>query len=482
MSEQKVKFPEKGTTKDDVLKKMKASRDEDAKWREGKTFSLVFFAGDEVLELLKEAYNMFLSENGLNPSAFPSLKQFEAEVVSMTTDMLGGDANTCGNMTSGGTESILMAVKTAREWAKKNMPGVKNPEIVLPITAHPAFDKAAHYFQVKAVHTPVGKDYRADVDAMKKAINKNTILLVGSAAQYAHGVVDPIRDIAAVAKSNGLLCHVDACIGGFVLPFAKKLGYDIPDFDFRVPGVTSISVDLHKYAYSAKGASVILYRNKEIRRHQFFVYTDWPGGIYGSPTMTGTRPGGAIAAAWAMLNYLGEEGYLRIVDRVMKTTKKLIEGINAIDGIHVVGEPHMSIIAIGSDKLDVYEVGDELMVRGWHVDKQQFPPTLHLTVTYAHADVADKFLSDLSECAGIVKKFSWRKVSSYVQNAVAKNLLKILPEKWVSALTKMVGAKGGGVPKRTAAMYGMMGALPNKGDIKELVLDFIEKFTEIQKK
>ncbi len=482
MSEQKVKFPEKGAAKDDVLKKMKASRDEDARWREGKTFSLVFFAGDEVLELLKEAYNMFLSENGLNPSAFPSLKQFEAEVVSMTTDMLGGDADVRGNMTSGGTESILMAVKTAREWAKENLPQVKNPEKVLPVTAHPAFDKAAHYFNVKAVHTPVGKDYRADVDAMKKTANKNTILFVGSAAQYAHGVVDPIRDIAALAKANGLLCHVDACIGGFVLPFAKKLGYDIPDFDFRVPGVTSISVDLHKYAYSAKGASVILYRNKEIRRHQFFVYTDWPGGIYGSPTMTGTRPGGAIAAAWAMLNYLGEEGYLRIVDRVMKTTKKLIEGINAIDGIHVVGEPHMSIIAIGSDKLDVYEVGDELMVRGWHVDKQQFPPTLHLTVTYAHADVADKFLSDLSECVGIVKKFSWRKVSSYVQNAVAKNLLKILPEKWVSALTKMVGAKGGGVPKRTAAMYGMMGALPNKGDIKELVLDFIEKFTEVQKK
>lgn len=481
MSEQKMMFPEKGTAKDDVLKKMAAMRDEDARWREGKTFSLVFYAGDEVLELLKEAYTMFMSENGLNPSAFPSLRRFEAEVVSMTAHMLGGDGDVCGNMTSGGTESILMAVKTAREWAKENMPQVKNPEMVLPVTAHPAFDKAAHYFNVKVVHTPIGKDYRADVSAMQKAITKNTILLVGSAAQYAHGVVDPISDIAARAKEKGLLCHVDACIGGFVLPFAKKLGYVIPDFDFRVNGVTSMSVDLHKYAYSAKGASVILYRNKNLRRHQFFVYTDWPGGIYGSPTMTGTRPGGAIAAAWAMLNYLGEEGYLRIVDTVMKTTKNFIDGIHAIEGIYVAGEPHMSIIAIGSDKLDVYEVGDEMMMRGWHIDKQQFPPTLHLTVTYAHAAVADKFLSDLKEAVEAVKKFSWRKVSSYTQLAVVKNLLKVLPEKWVSALTKMAGAKDAGLPKRTAAMYGMMGALPNKGDVKELVLDFIEKFTDVQK-
>lgn len=481
MSETKIKFPEKGAAKDDVLKKMAAMRDEDARWREGKTFSLVFYAGDEVLELLKEAYTMFMSENGLNPSAFPSLRRFEAEVISMTAGMLGGDAEVRGNMTSGGTESILMAVKTAREWARENLPHVKIPEMVLPVTAHPAFDKAAHYFNVKAVHTPVGKDYRADVDAMEKAVTKNTILLLGSAAQYAHGVVDPIRDIAALAKEKGLLCHVDACIGGFVLPFAKKLGYAIPDFDFRVTGVTSISVDLHKYAYSAKGASVILYRNKEIRRHQFFVYTNWPGGIYGSPTMTGTRPGGAIAAAWAMLNYLGEEGYLQIVDTVMKTTKKFIEGIHEIDGIYVVGEPHMSIIAIGSDTLDVYEVGDEMRMHGWHIDKQQFPPTLHLTVTFAHAEVADKFLSDLKESVAIVKKFGWRKASSYMQMAVMKNLLKILPEKWVSALTKMAGAKGDGVPKRTAAMYGMMGALPNKGDVKELVLDFIEKFTDAQK-
>jgi len=352
-----ITLPTKRIPAENVLATMRQIREHDAKWQEGKVWSLVFHAGDKVTELLKEAYTTFFSENGLNPMAFPSLKKFEAEVVTMTASLLGGDDETAGNMTSGGTESILMAVKTARDWARARNPANIAPEMILPTTAHPAFEKAAHYFSVKPVHIPVRSDFRADVAAARDAITPNTILLVGSAPSYPHGIIDPIAELAQIAQENDILFHVDACVGGFMLPFVRKLGYPVPDFDFHVPGVTSISVDLHKYAYAAKGASVILYKDRALRRHQFFVYSDWPGGIYPSPTMAGTRPGGAIAAAWAIMNHLGEEGYLEIADAVMKTATKLKDGINAIEGVQVLGEPMMSILAIGSDRLNVYEGG-----------------------------------------------------------------------------------------------------------------------------
>ncbi|HEX9075268.1 MAG TPA: aminotransferase class V-fold PLP-dependent enzyme, partial [Anaerolineae bacterium] len=243
-------LPPKRTSAENVLAAMRAARDRDARWKEGKSWSLVFYAGDEALTLLKEAYTLFFSENGLNPMAFPSLKKFEAEVVSMTASLLGGDAETAGNLTSGGTESLLMAVKTAREWARANKPSITAPEMILPATAHPALDKAAHYFSVKPVHVPVGADFRADVDAVQAAINPNTILIVGSAPSYPQGILDPIAELAQVAREHDILCHVDACVGGMMLPFVRRLGYPVPDFDLSVPGVTSLSVDLHKYGYA----------------------------------------------------------------------------------------------------------------------------------------------------------------------------------------------------------------------------------------
>ena len=280
-----VTLPPTRRSGEEVLDTMRRIKAHDAKWHEGKTWSLVFHAGDEVTTLLREAYSLFFSENGLNPMAFPSLKKFEAEVVAMTADLLGGDNLTVGNMTSGGTESILLAVKTARDWAGSQKPAVTSPEMILPATAHPAFDKAAHYFSVKAVRVPVGSDFRADVPAMRDALTPNTVLVVGSAPSYPQGVVDPVANIAGLARENDILCHVDACVGGFMLPFVRELGYQVPGFDFGIPGVTSISVDLHKYAYAAKGSSVILYKDSDLRRHQFFVQTDWSGGIYASPSM-----------------------------------------------------------------------------------------------------------------------------------------------------------------------------------------------------
>ena len=479
-----IPFPAHGLPKQTVLEKMQVLRGNDVRWQEGKVFSLVFHAGKEIEDLLKEAYLMFFAENGLNPTAFPSLRRFETEVVAMTASLLGSAGTVVGNMTSGGTESILMAVKTARDWARAEHPTIRAPEMILPLTAHPAFDKAAQYFGVKVVHVPVGSDFRADIAAMRAALTPNTILLVGSAPSYPHGVVDPIRELAQIARENNLLFHVDACVGGFMLPFVRRLGYPVPDFDFRVPGVTSMSVDLHKYGYAAKGASLILYRSGEIRRAQIFVYTDWSGGIYASPTMTGTRPGGAIAAAWAILNYLGEEGYLAIADVVMRTTVKIKEGINAIDGIRVLSDPEMSVLAIGSDHLDIYEVGDEMTLRGWHMDRQQFPPSLHITVNYAHAQSADALLRDLADAVRAAKKPSLRKSGNALALMMADAATRWLPERVVSRLTAQASSlfgEGAGLPQRSAAMYGMMGSLPNRGDLKELVLDLVEQFTVPQK-
>jgi len=441
-----IPFPSNRTPAGQVLDRMREARGHDAKWHEGKVWSLVFFAGDEVLDLLEEAYTMFISENGLNPMAFPSLRKFETEIVGMTAGLLGGNDRTVGNMTSGGTESILMAVKTARDWARAERPAIAAPEMVLPSTAHPAFHKAGHYFGVKPVVVPVGSDYRADVTAAGAAITRNTILVVGSAPSYPHGVVDPIADLARVAQERGLLCHVDACVGGFFLPFARKLGYPVPEFDFGVPGVTSMSADLHKYAYGAKGASVILYHDRSLRRHQFHVYTDWPGGIYASPSMTGTRPGGAIAAAWAVLHYLGEEGYLALADRVMRTAKKLQDGIRAIPELRILGEPVMSILAMASDKVDVYEIGDEVALRGWRLDRQQRPASLHLTITPAHVEVVDQFLDDLRQATEAVSRGH--------------------------AETQDPGSGG-----RPAAMYGISGDLAGRGDPREEIMDLMDQLT-----
>lgn len=481
MDETCIRLPAKGKSKEDILATMQALRQEDVQWQQGRLFSLVYYASDEVTELVKEAYSLFFSENALNPTVFPSLRRMETEVVAMVAHLLGGDENVVGNMTSGGTESLLMAVKAARDWARARKPEIQCPEMALPVTAHPALEKAAHYFGVKPVHFPVDNDFRADVAAARKAITPRTILLIGSAPSYPHGVIDPISELAQLAQEYGLWFHVDSCVGGMMLPFVRRLGYPVPEFDFQVPAVTSISADLHKYGYTAKGASVILYRNRDLRRYQFFVHTDWPGGIYASPTMAGTRPAGPIAAAWALMHFLGEEGYLALADTVMKTALKLRQGIADIPGIHILGKPEMSIMAIASNKLNIYEVGDEMALRGWHLDRQQFPPSLHLTVTPAHANVANLFLQDLAAAVDLAKKPSLQKIGSSVMITLANAAARLLPEKLVSRLTArasaLLGGKGSGLPQHSAAIYGMMGSLPNRGDLRELVLDLLDRLT-----
>lgn len=476
------KLPRKGRSAPEILETMREIKESDVQWEDGRAWSLVFHAGDEISSFLKEAYTMYFSENALNPTAFPSLKRMETEVVSMATDLLGGDEYACGNLTTGGTESIMMAMKTAREWGRKR--GIKHPNVIVPRSAHPAFEKGAQYFDMEILHAPLDKEFRVDIRAMKKLITKRTVLLVGSAPQYPHGIVDPIEEIAHLAQKNKILCHVDACVGGMMLPFVRALGYDVPAFDFSVPGVTSMSADLHKYGYAAKGASVVLYRTPELRKHQYFAYTDWPGGIYVSPTMTGTRPGGAIAAAWAIMHRLGFEGYKDITKRVMDTVMKLRDGINAIEGLEILSRPTMSVMCIGSTQpeIDIYEVGDNMSERDWHMDRQQFPASLHLTVNHAHIASADSFLKDLNECT-VQARMNYNADAARkekMKNTVMRGLLRVLPTPVASKATE-VGASmmgmGDGLPTRSAAMYGMIASLPNRGDLTAVVVDLLDKMT-----
>jgi sphinganine-1-phosphate aldolase len=486
MNSATLSLPPGGLPRKDVLAAMQTARDHDIKWQQGRVFGLVYHVNEEIDSLLKEAYTMFFSENGLNPTAFPSIRKFESEVVAMTASLLGGDENVCGNMTTGGTESLLLAVKTARDWARNHHPGIRQPEMILPTTAHPAFEKAGEYFDVRLVQVPVRPDFRADVNAMRQAITPNTILLVGSAPSYPHGVMDPIGELSALALEHSLLFHTDACVGGFLLPFARKLGYPIPDFDFSLPGVTSISADLHKYGYAAKPASVILYRNPELRRFQMFVSINWPGGIYPSPTMTGTRAAGPVAAAWAIMNHLGEAGYLQITRTVMQTSRIIQEGITKIPGLKVLSDPEMSVFAIVSDSLDVYEVADELELLGWHLDRQHFPRSLHVTVNHVHSQFAEEFLQDLAQATGIAGKPGFRKTTNKSIVALANLMAHLLPRKWMSTFmektSSLLGGSGSGLPARMAPMYGLIGSLPNRGDIKELVLDLLDSMTRLSKK
>jgi len=474
-------LPPHGQPGEEVLQTMGRLRHDDARWRDGKVWSLVFHAGEELEQFLQQAYTMYFSENGLNPTAFPSLRKFETEVVAMTARLLGGGRQAVGNMTTGGTESIMMAVKTARDWAAQQRSPRGTPQMVLPVTAHPAFDKAAHYFGVKAVHVPVDGSFRADVDAARRAITRRTALLVGSAPAYPHGVVDPILELAGLARERGILCHVDACVGGLMLPFVRELGHEVPPFDFSVPGVSSISADLHKYGYAAKGASVVLYRDAGLRRHQYFAYTDWPGGIYVSPTMTGTRPGGAIAAAWAVMHHLGHDGYLAIAREVMETTRQIQAGVEAIGGVEVLGRPHMSVMALGSDEVDIYEVADHLGERGWHLDRQQFPASLHLTVNRAHVKSAPRLLHDLARAVALSRKAPLQRLIDRSKLRLASGAVKLLPSGVTSRLASrasdLLGLQGSRLPSRTAAMYGMMAALPNRGDLRQVVIDLLDRMT-----
>lgn len=386
-------FPAVGRPGEALLAEIRASRGDDADWRGGRTFSLVYNPADPELEALQEAVaREYLHENYLNPFAFPSLLQMEQAVVDAAIDLFGVPG-AAGKLTAGGTESIFLAVQVAREHARQR--GIDAPQLITPITAHPAFAKAAHYLDVEHVLVPVGDDGRVDPAAVEAALGDRAALVVGSAPCYPYGVVDPIEDLAALAEARGVLCHVDACLGGWLLPFWAELGEPVPPWTMAVPGVTSISADVHKYGWCFKGASVLLHRSKDLLRHQYFLYDAWPGGLYGSATTAGTRPAAPIAAAWATIQHLGREGYLRLADQVRTATRRFRAGIEAIDGLRTTGEPVMSVMEISSPIHDLAAVGDVMDDRGWKLDRQQ--GGLHLMLSPGHVAVVDEFLADLAD-------------------------------------------------------------------------------------
>ncbi len=398
-------IPLQGLDKGVLLERLQALSSGDIRWREHRAFALVYELSDEHTAFLQEAYGLFLATNALNPMAFKSLRSMEREVVRMTANLLHGDTDVVGVMTSGGTESLLLPVLAYRQRARARWPWIKRPEIIVPESAHPALMKGGEYFDVRIVRTPLTADFRADVDAIRRRITSNTIAIVGSAPCYPYGVVDPIEELAGLARERGIGLHVDACLGGFLLPWIERVGRALPTWDFRVPGVTSISADLHKYGYAAKGASVVVYRSMDYLRHQFFADADWCGGVYASSSLPGTRPGGAIAAAWASLKAIGEDGFMDNARRMLDVSQRFKDGIRAIPPLEVLGDPPVGVMAFGSrdKRLSGFAVADFLGERGWHVDRLQHPESIHLILNPGHEHVVDEYLEDLRAAVAHVR-------------------------------------------------------------------------------
>jgi glutamate/tyrosine decarboxylase-like PLP-dependent enzyme len=431
----KTALPRQGRSTADVLQELKGYGAQDPNYKEGRLWSLVYYLDEEYTDFLGDAYREFSSANGLNPTAFKSLKRFETEIIAGVAEMFHGTPEVCGVVTSGGTESCLLAVKTYRDLGRAR--GVIKPEMVLPVTAHVAWFKAAEYFCVKVHLLPLDKKLRADVRKLPHLLNRNTVMILGSAPDYPHGNIDPIEEFGAIARKRKIPLHVDACVGGFILPFMEMNGRQIPLWDYRVPGVTSISADVHKYGFASKGASTITYRNLDFLKHQMFVYQDWPGGVFASPGLLGTRPGGAYAAAWAAMQHFGTSGYCDLADKTTEAFDQMRAAIGDMAELYVMGEPSGPLLAYGSRDPDVniFAVGDQMDLKGWNINRLQHPDGLHAMITAAHLAVVDEYLRDLRDAVATVKAH---------------------PEL----------AKTG-----SAATYGMMSHLPLRGLVRSRVLD-----------
>jgi glutamate/tyrosine decarboxylase-like PLP-dependent enzyme len=430
-------LPVTGRPRAEILVEMRELSDQEKpKWQDGFASGAVYHGGSEHIEFLNEVYAINSQANPLHPELWPSAVKYEAEIVAMTGSMLGGGENgvpgVCGTVSSGGTESILLAMRTYRDRARAER-GISDPEMLVPLSAHAAFDKASQYFGIRTVPIPLGSDWRADVDAARERITDNTIVIVGSAPGFPHGVIDPIGELSELARERGIGFHADCCLGGFVLPWAEKLGYPVPPFDFRLPGVTSISADTHKFGFAAKGTSVVLYRDPEIRRYQYYRTATWMGGLYYSPTFAGSRAGAISAECWAAMLAFGEEGYLVAAKAILEAAAVIRSGVERIPELFVLGDP-LWVIAFASDEVDVYAVMDQMSERGWSLNGLQLPPAAHICVTLRHAQpgIADRFVADL--------------------------------ESSVEAVRALPGAQG-----TMAPIYGMTGAVKTRGTVEELL-------------
>ncbi len=391
-----MKMPEHGRPWSEIQSDMTERGAGDAKWRDGRTAVYVFNAGEDIAAIQKEAYAAFMSENGLGPLAFPSLAQMEKDVISMGLGLLHGPEGSTGAMTSGGTDSITMAIKTARDYARANGRAQTRANIVLPQSAHLAFDKASHLMDIEVRRIPLKTDgtFEADPAAMGEACDADTIMMVGSAPNFPHGIIDPIEQLGAVATQKDIWLHVDACVGGYFAPFARMNGVPVPAFDFEIPAVRSMSADLHKYGYAAKGASTVLFRSEDLFQHMPFDMHQWSGAPMKTPTLAGTRPGGAISAAWAVMNHLGIDGYKRLQGQVCATRERVEAGVKRL-GFEILGNPMLGLIAFRHPDHHAFAIYGEIYRRGWFTSVTKEPPSLHLMLSPKHADFIDDYLRDL---------------------------------------------------------------------------------------
>ncbi|HET7338726.1 MAG TPA: aspartate aminotransferase family protein [Candidatus Dormibacteraeota bacterium] len=379
------------------------SGEEDRIGDAGRVSGSIYHGDHDHYAFLTEVFRLFAHANVLQRDMYPSATKLEAEIVAMTASMLHGDGQVCGVVTFGGTESLINPMLVYRDRARAEK-GITEPEVIVAATAHVALHKAAHLLGIKMLVAPLAADWRVDLEWVRRNVTANTVALVGSAPNYAHGVIDPIEELGEIAQDHDLGLHVDGCLGGFILPWGERLGYAIPRFDFRVPGVTSISADTHKYGYALKGTSVLLYRNPELRRYQYFNYPDWPGGIYLSPGLSGSRSGGIVAATWAAMVSLGEKGYMEVAAAIFETAAKIRKGVDSIAELEVIGDPTF-LVAFRARELNIYHVNDFLIARGWRLNALHLPPALHFCVTRPNTapGVAEAFIADLREAVDYAK-------------------------------------------------------------------------------
>lgn len=414
-------------------------------WERGRVSGAVYHGGAEMLDIQARAYERYSIANQLHPDVFPGVRKMESEVVSMVLKLFNAPETGCGTSTSGGTESLLLACLSARERARER--GVTEPEILAPVTAHAGFDKAAHYFKMKLVHAPLDPEtYQVDIKAVKRLVNRNTVIIVGSAPNYPHGIIDDIQELGKIAQKRNIPLHVDCCLGSFVVPFLNELGYPAPVFDFRVPGVTSISCDTHKYGFAPKGSSIIMYRTPELRAYQYFISGDWSGGVYASPTLAGSRPGALMVGCWASLMKMGRQGYLNSAKDIVGAAMKIKDAVrDEIPELFVLGDPIGPVVAFSSHQLNIYQLSDTMSQKGWHLAAAQNPPAVHVACTRLTVPYADELIRDLKESV--------------------KELL--------AAGSTAASSKG------TAALYGVAGSIQTSGVVERLAQGFVDNLYKL---
>jgi glutamate/tyrosine decarboxylase-like PLP-dependent enzyme len=478
-----MRIPDKGTDPDELFHTLEQMKLSDLDWRSGRTWAYVYDAGEEAERVAKRSFNMFMSENALDPTVFPSLLRFENELVAMVKSHLNGGPDTVGSFSSGGTESIILAMKACRDHARAHRPEIAVPQVVLPDTAHAAFHKAAHYLGMETLNVRVDPEtFKADVDAMREAITDRTVMIVGSAVSYAHGVVDPIEALGQLALDKNLWLHVDGCIGGFLLPYFERLGAPVPKFDLSVPGVTSLSVDLHKYAFAPKGASLVLYRDKSFRRHQIYACSNWSGYTIVNNAVQSTKSGGPMAAAWAMLHYMGDAGYLALAEKMLAGTRRILEAVEAHPDLRLLGTPEMNLVAVTSDTVNIFHVIDEMKTRGWYIQPQlsyrDSKENFHLSVNPKCVDLVEPMLTSLSEAIDAA-----RGMPDPVDEGLLGMLAGIDPagldEAMFGQMLGMAGIDGVALPDRMAGINQLLNALP--WQVREALLtEFINDLYRIR--